>query len=79
MQSPIIPADRGPKGLCLTFDFTFSKLNEVHVSVVEETKETDVLWKLTIEDRHSVPEGKWMLGQTMVNHTEGLRYWVSQT
>ena len=48
--------------MCLRFNFTFQRLDKVELFTYSPDTGELVLWKLTKEDKHSIPEGVWMLG-----------------
>ena len=65
--------------LCLKFDFIFQRLDKVEVFTASQDTEPEVLWRLTKEDRHSVPENAWMPGQLLLKKNDTIKdgpYWV---
>lgn len=64
---------------CLKFNFIFQRLDKVEIFTDSPDTDPEVLWRLTKEDRHSVPENAWMPGQLLVKKNDAIKdgdYWV---
>ena len=75
----VTPSDEDKDGLCMTFNFAFNRLESVDLSLLTESGNSWLLWRLTKSDAHSIPERKWMLGEVLLNHTRNEKYWVGVT
>ena len=68
--------------MCLRFNFTFQRLDKVELFTYSPDTGELVLWKLTKEDKHSIPEGVWIKGQVLVRKDKAIQdqdYWLGLT
>ena len=68
------------------FDFNYDRLKSVDIRAVSQDGDDLLLWRITREDEHSIPEGAWMYGQAKITHdnsTQGALldqgFWIEVT